>query len=119
MDERCGARSLRLTRHNARAERMHRIEALTPALGENADEVDHRVGAAHGGLYRVGITQVRLHGVDLSHASQRLEMADEIGIAARHTDAPAALGERAHDITSEKTAAAEHDREPTLRNLRL
>ena len=90
-----------------------------PLSEQNADEVDHRVGASHCGGHELGVAQVRLHGMDLPDAAQRLQMTGEVRPAAGHAHAPAALGERADHVASEKTAAAEDHGEPTLGNLRL
>ena len=68
---------------------LHGVEALLAALEQDADQVDHHVGAAHRGLDRVRIAQVRLHGMDLPDPAERLEMAREVRPAHRRADAVA------------------------------
>ena len=119
MHQRRYAGRLRLARHNARAGRVHRLEVLGAAFREDAHEIDDRIRPPHGGCNGVWIAQVRLRGVDLPDAAQRLQMTRKMRPTACDPHAPAALGEGAHDITSEKTAAAKNNREPTLGNLRL
>ena len=95
-------------RHRLGADGLHRVEALAPALEQDADQVDHHVGVARGRLDRGGIAQVGLHGVDLADPAERLQVAGELGPAHRDADAVAALGERAHHMAAEEARAAEH-----------
>ncbi len=97
----------RRQRHRLGAERLHRVEALPAALEQDADQVDHHVGVAHGRLDRGGIAQVGLHGMDLADPAERLQVAGELGAADRDADAVAELGERAHHVAAEEAGAAE------------
>ena len=89
------------------AEGLHRVEALPAALEQDADQVDHDVGVARGGLDRARIAQVGLHRVDLADPAERLQVAGEFRPADRDADAVAALGQRAHDMAAEEARAAE------------
>ena len=87
---------------------LHGLEALLAALEQDADQVDHHVGAAHRGLDRVRIAQVRLHGVDLPDPAERLQMAGEVRPAHRDADAVALARQRPHHMAAEEARAAEH-----------
>ena len=95
---------------------LHGIELLPSALEQNADEIDHDVGLARGRLDRGRMAHVGLHGMDLADPSQRLEEAGKLGSTARDTDAVAELCQRAHNVTAEKTRAAEYGDECLERN---
>jgi hypothetical protein len=49
-----------------------------------------------------------LNGVDLAHAAHGLQEAAKLGPPHGHTDAVAAVGERAHRVTAQKSGAAKH-----------
>ena len=95
-------------RDNGRALRLHRVERLTAALEQDADEIDDDVASCDGGLDRGRIAQVRLHGMDLPDAAERLQMAGEIGPPHRDADAEIAPRQRAHDMAPEEAGAAEN-----------
>src|SRR5262249_19779036 len=82
--------------------------ALPAALEQDADEVDDDVGAACRRLNGSRIAQVRLHGVDLTDAAERLEMEGQIGPAHRHANAVAALAQNAHNMAAEEAGTAEN-----------
>ena len=107
MDHARAGRGRRL-RDARRAFGLHRLEALLAALEQDADEVDHHIRAAHRGLDRGRIAQVRLHGMDLPDAPHRLQVEREIGPAHRGADAIALARERAHHMAAEEARAAEH-----------
>ena len=77
--------------------------SLLAALEQDADQVDHHIGAAHRCLDRGRIAQVRLHGVDLSDAAERLEMARKVGPPHGGADAIALARERPHHMAAEET----------------
>ena len=87
---------------------MHRLEALLAALEQHADQVDHHVGAAHRGLDRGRIAQIRLHRVDLPDPSERLQVAGEIRPAHRRADPVALARQRPHQVAAEEARAPEH-----------
>ena len=97
----------RRERHRLRAKRVHRLEPLPAALEQDADEVDHEVGVAHGRLDRSRVAQIGLHRMDLADPAERLQMARQVRPAHRDANAIAALGERAHHMAAEKARAAE------------
>ena len=79
---------------------------LASALEQDADKIDHHVGAARRGLDRSRVAQVGLHRVDLADPAERLQVAGEFRPAHRDADAVAALAQRAHDVAAEKARAA-------------
>ena len=93
-------------RHRLGAGRLHRVEALAPALEQDADQVDHHVGAARRRLDRARVAQVRLHRVDLADPAERLQVAGELRPPHRDADAVAALAQRADHMPAEEPRAA-------------
>ena len=98
----------------ARAETVHGLETLAPALGQHADEIDHGVRALHGGGDRSRVAHIGLDGDNLADAAERLQKEGEIGPAAGHAHAPAAVGELAHDMAPDEAGAAEYRHQPIL-----
>ena len=86
---------------------MDGIKTLGAAAGQNAGQIDHRIGPVTGGGQRGGITHIGLHRHDLSGRAQGLHMARKIGPAAGHPDAVAALGQRPHNVAADKARAAD------------
>ena len=103
-----GARGGGRARDARGAFRLHGVEALLAALEQDADQVHHHVGAAHRGLDRLRIAQVRLHGVDLPDPAERLQMARKVRPAHRRADAVALARQRPHHMAAEEARAAEH-----------
>ena len=91
----------RRARDGARALGVHRLEPLAPALEQDADEVDDRVGIARRRGDGIGVAQVRLHGVDLADPAERLQVAGQFRPAHRDADAIAPLAERADHVAAE------------------
>jgi len=91
---------------------VDRAEPLAAALEQDADQIHHHLGAAGGGLDRFGVAQVRLNGVDLADAAERLQVPGEVGPAHRHADAVAALAQGADEMAADKARAAENGHEP-------
>ena len=85
---------------------MDRVEALAPALGQNADQIDQHLGIASRSLDRGRMTQIGLHGVDLADAAEGLEEVGKFGPAHRHPDAVVALGQGSNHVTAKKAGAA-------------
>src|SRR5262249_34692757 len=82
--------------------------ALPTALEQDADEVDQRLGAARGGLDRVRVAKIGLHGMDLADAPERLQVAGKLRTPHRNPDAIAALAQRADNVAAEKSGAAKN-----------
>src|SRR5581483_10750538 len=103
------ARAMRACRlrHAFGAERLYRLEALAAALEQDTNEVDHDIGVARRRLDRFGIAQVGLHGVNLAHASERLQMPGEIGPPHRDADPVALLAQGANDMAAKEAGSAE------------
>ena len=85
------------------AKAVDRIEALTAAFLEQADEIDQHMGAARGRVDRGRVAQIGLHRVNLADTAERLQVEGQIGPAHGHSDAVIALGQRAHDVPAEET----------------
>ena len=94
-------------RRRLRAERLHRVEALPPALVQNPDQIDHDIGVARGRFDRAAVAHIGLHRVDLPDPPERLQMAGEFGPTHGDANPVAALGQRAHQMAAEKARAAE------------
>jgi hypothetical protein len=90
---------------------MHRTEFLTPALGQDADEVDHMIGPDHRLIDRLAEPQIGLNGLNLADIAKRLEMSGKVGAAAGDADAIAAPRQRAHDVPSYESRPTENDHE--------
>ena len=101
------ARRARRLADGARPEGLHGVEGLPARLGQDADEIDHRVGAFDRAVDRPAIAEIRLDRLDLPDHAERLQVAGEIGTAHRHADAVAALRQRLHDIAADEARAAE------------
>ena len=91
-----------------RALRLDGVEGLLAALMQDADEIDHVVGALGRMLDGFRVTQVCLDGVDLPDRAKRVEMAGKLRPPHRDEHPVATLGKRAHHIAAEKTRTAEH-----------
>ena len=87
---------------------MHGIETLPAALEQDADQIDHDIGVAGGGLDRARIAQIGRHRMDLADPSERLQVAGEIRPADRDPDPIAALAQGAHHMAAEEARAAEY-----------
>ena len=94
-------------RHLLGAERLHGVEALPPALEQDADQVDDDVGAAHRGFHRTGVPHVGLHRMDLADPAERLQVAGEVRPAHGDADAVMPLGQRPDQMAAEEAGAAE------------
>ena len=94
--------------HRASTGALNGVEGLCAALGQNADQIDRSMGAAHRGLDRSRIAQIGLHGVDLAYPAERLQMPGQFRSPYRDPNAVVAFGQCAHDASSEKTRSAEN-----------
>ena len=81
---------------------------LRATFGEDADQVHHEMGVAHGCLDRGGVTHVGLHRVDLADQAHRLQVAGQFRPPHRDPDAVVALGQRPHYASPNKTRSAEN-----------
>ena len=88
--------------HGAGAEGMHGVEALAAALGEDRDEVDHRIRAPQGSGDGSRIAHIGLDRMDLANLADGLQVEGEVGAAGGDPNAPALAGERAHDVAPEE-----------------
>ena len=73
---------------------------LSPALSLDARDVDRHFGAIECGGDRARVTQVRLDGLDLPDAADRLQKKGEVWAAYGDTYAPASAYDGADDMTS-------------------
>ena len=87
------------------------VERLLAGGGEDADRIDHDIGAFDG--FRDGgrIAEIGLDRVDLADDAHRLQITGEVGTAGGGADAPAILGEGADRVASDKAGAAEDGNE--------
>ena len=87
---------------------LYRVKRLRAASGQDADQVDGDVGIAHRRLYRGGIAQIGLHGVDLADPAERLQVTGQFGPPHCHPDAEIALGQRPDHVSPQKARSAEN-----------
>jgi hypothetical protein len=106
MHQRFGAGRPRGLRHMSRALVLHRLESLLAGRKQDADEIDDGVGAVGGGKERIGKAHIGLHGVDLPHAAQRLEVEGKLWAPHRHPHARAGLGNGPHHVAPDEARAA-------------
>ena len=97
-----GAMGARRQRHLLGAVGMNGVEALPPALVQQAYQIDQHAGVARRGFHRRRIAEIGLHRVDLADAAKRLQVESEVGPAHSHSDQVAAAGQRPHDMTAEE-----------------
>ena len=86
---------------------MDGIKTLRPATGQNASQIDHRIGPVTDGGQRRRIAHIGLHRHDLAGCPQGLHMPRKVRPAAGHADAVAALGQRPHNVAANKAGAAD------------
>src|SRR3990167_2479005 len=91
--------------------RLHAGEALRAFLGQDADKIDHGVGAFDRAGDRWTMTDIRLEQLNLPDGSHRSQELRVVRTADGGAHAPAATGEFAHDIAADKTGPAEYDRQ--------
>src|SRR5690606_31394376 len=87
---------------------MEAAEAAAAALVQQADEIDHRIGPRERAGDLVAVADIAGDGDDLADAAQGLQEAGAFGIAHGDDDAPAVLGQRAHEIAADEPGTAEH-----------
>ena len=114
MHQGLGAGSARSLGDGAGASHVHGLEGLPPRLGENADQVHHRIGALDSTAHAVGKAHVGLHGMDLADRPHRLQMPGKIGPAHRGADAPAVGRQRPHGMPADEPRAAEYRDQASL-----
>ena len=106
MDKRAGAHLSRRFRHVPGAFVLHRLEGLAPAGQEQAHQVDHGIGALRRREERGRVAHIGLHGVDLAHAAERLQMAGKLRPPHGHPHARAGLGDGPHHMAADEARAA-------------
>jgi len=90
-----------------RAEDVDGIKPLATGFGEHRDEIDDGVRPFDRPVDRPAIAKIGLNWLDPADHAERLEVTGEIGSADGGANPPAALQERAHDMTADETGAAE------------
>ena len=88
---------------------MRRLEAaVAAAVVQHADQVDHRVRAAHERreLRRI----VDVDDGDVHRRQQDQLLLGALAVARRHADAVACRGQRVADVPADKAGAAENGR---------
>ncbi len=84
------------------------LELAAAGLEQDADQVDHGVGApdrlGHGGL----VGDVAADGLDLADVAGHAQLIGQGGLAHGDAHAPAALGQGPHHLGSDKARAAEN-----------
>ena len=89
-------------RNGFRAICLNSIKPLAAALGQNANEVHHRIRTLHRVINRLREAQISLHRVNLTDIAKRLEKIGQIRPAHRNPNTIAALGKRPHDMAAQK-----------------
>jgi hypothetical protein len=87
---------------------LHGGEFLRAALEQDADAVDHHIGALHRLLHRHRGADIGLHDIDLADRTHRLEEQTLFGAADGDADAGALTGQLLHDIAADEAGTAEH-----------
>ena len=99
----------------ARALVHHRLEGLLAGRKQDADEIDHGVGVLGRRQQRMGIAHIRLHGIDLADAAERLEEAGKLGPPDGDPHARAGPGDGAHHMAADEARAAiDGDERPVI-----
>ena len=93
-------------RHGFRALVLNRLERLSAALGENADQIDHDAGAVGSGLHRGRIAHVGLDGVNLADPAQRLQMPCQFRAADADADAIVPSGQFPDHMPAQKAGSS-------------
>ena len=118
MNEDLGTRLPGGLRDDAGGAALHDVEPLPAAFVQDADEVDHRAGAADGGLDRIRHADVGLHGVNLPDSAQRLQVAGKIRPAHANAHAVSALRQLPDHVAADESRAAENRDESSRCGLR-
>ena len=92
----------RRQRHLLRAVGVDGVEALPPALEQQAHQIDQHMGIARGGFHRRAVAEIGLYRMDLADAAERLQMAGKVGAPHRYPDKVVAFGQGAHHVAAEK-----------------
>ncbi len=96
----------RRQRHLLGAVGVDGVEALPPALEQQADQIDQHMGVARRRVHRWRVAEIGLHGMDLADAAERLQVKGEVRPAHRYPDTVVALGQCAHQMAAEKAGTA-------------
>ena len=84
------------------------LKSAPSALVEDADQVDHLIGAVNGGRNLRRVCDVGGPGHDLTDVAVDFEEIGGLDIADGDTDAPAGVGQPLDQMTAQKTGAAEN-----------
>ena len=87
---------------STRAEVVDRVKALAAALSEDADEIDHRIGALRRRKKRVGKAHIGLDRRDLADAPQRLQEACKLRPAHGDPHPRPGLGQRPDHMAADE-----------------
>ena len=101
-------------RHDTGAVGVHGREALPPPFEQDPHQVDDDMAAARRRLDRFRVAQIGLHGVDLSDAPERLEVARQVRTADGDPNPIAVPGQPANHMAAEEPGAAENRDEGVL-----
>ena len=85
---------------------MRALEAVPAVRVEDADQVDHRVGAGQLPAQHVVVVDV---GIAHADGGQHAELAVLFAVAAEQHDAVAVGGQARHQVAADETGAAEDD----------
>ena len=84
------------------------LKSAPSALVEDADQVDHLIGAFNGGRNLRRVCDVGGPGHDLTDVAVDFEEIGGLDVADGDTDAPAGVGQPLDKMTAQKTGAAEN-----------
>jgi len=109
-----------------RAFDVHCFERLLAAIGQHADQIDHRVRAFERRVDRFREARVGLHQLHLADIAGHAQRVAQVRPAHRYAHARAALGQRSHHLLSDEPRTAEnndqlavHAHAPSPRNGRI
>jgi hypothetical protein len=112
VDKRANAGFLRRLGDRSCSEGLYGVETLPAPFAQNANEIDHRVGASNRRRHGRRITQIGLHGVNLTDPADGLQVKGKIGAADGDADSPTLPGERPDNMSANETRTAEDRHQP-------
>ncbi len=92
---------------------VHPIEALRPALAQDADAIDQRLVASEEGRQHLLVVDCQIQRRDLPDITERHQKPGALGAAAADGDHIAARGQPLHDVAADKARPAQ-DRAPAI-----
>ena len=87
------------------AEMLDALEALAPALEQDADQIDRDRCVAHRRLDRGRVAQIGLHRMDLADGAERLQEPRQFRPPHRDADAIPPLRQRPHHVAADEAGA--------------